>query len=55
LEEDSVMLLNAMMKGPIERKIQSMSSLLYTLDKERFGVVETKEKLRQPHRPNKRQ
>ena len=42
LDEDLDHILEASMQGPVNRKLQTFTSLIYTVGKERFGLEESK-------------
>ena len=52
--EDLDSILEASMQGPVDRKLQTLTTLIYSVAKERFGLEETRVP-RDPPKPNRRQ
>ena len=53
LDDDLDKLLEQTLKGPVETKLESLTSIVYTVSKDRFGLCEKKEP--KPQEPNRRE
>ncbi|XP_052223860.1 uncharacterized protein LOC127839510 [Dreissena polymorpha] len=54
LDEDLVNILEASMQGPVDPKLSTLTTLIYSVGKERFGLEEERVR-KEPRRPNRRQ
>jgi hypothetical protein len=54
LDEDLDIILETSMQGPVDRKLTTLTTLIYSLGKERFGL-EKECVQREPQKPNRRQ
>ncbi|XP_052217978.1 uncharacterized protein LOC127835582 [Dreissena polymorpha] len=54
LDEDLENTLEASMQGPVDRKLTTLTTLIYSVGKERFGLEEERVR-KEPPRPNRRQ
>ena len=55
LDEDIDKVLQATLRGPASRKVEKMSTIVYEMSRERFGVEEKHKSAPKPSGPNRRQ